>query len=957
MVARGSPRRLVEDPLRLSQRTGSVAIVHRLHQGRGTAIGVVTSAARLRVFAAACLICLALLAGGPVAAAGVRSRNGRVHVEAAGVRLDLERATGQPAAGGLTLTEGVKAAPVALGAPEEWRVTPTAAACTRRAEGGLSVETEFRTRGALEILLTFRNAGAARRLLEVSYAVPADGAGLRWWDGVLETRPRPAAITALSTMLRFPLSAAYGTESGVALGVNPNRILSAFATGAVQTPGGLFVSFATRLVVDPGQTVSLPLYAFAFRPRYGYLDAVQRVYALFPERFSMAAGVRARIIGGGGYLFSNRAARHLQIEYARRFGMGWEWAYCPAQIPGDWYADERFYDPNRGYAGDRDRHANAVKGSLDDYRRDMRERFQGGWPGTVLGFYMLPHAADEVVLKAFPDGRILDAKGQPTVVLKGWIKTDAVTRMTYPWGNAYGREVVREIRQIAEDFQPGAIAFDEAYIDNPQFGAGIEGEPARTWNEEGVYAGTQVALAHLADAIHQTRVRDCTLGAIFNKPFTYNTATRCDLAMHEWPPYENLDSIQPVRLMLGHKAYSWWHGAGVEKIVRWQDLAPEQVREAIAGMSDYVRLMSLRYGAFPMNLDVAGHRQLVEMMPVLAEMLRQGWQAVPAARSPRRLWLSRYGDGLRTSLVAGNPSPQSTPADLRVDLEYLGPGHFLFANTEGRPLRASSANGAATLSLGSLPGHAHAIAKALVQVQPDRPTTLAGSAQCAADPLQQGSVEATWEMGASAQGVVSVRLPNGAIPLSLTLNGVPAKFAAAGGAVRYRGNLPRRGRLRLVFRPRVVVEGPAEALREFPFVAGEKPLAVLLLPAAPTEQDRLTAARLSAYFEWYFHCRAKPDGHLWDLPAAGPTVRLPVVAAGQEPAGAPLVELRVAPGPASLSVSADGRRLLVRGATPTDREAAMLRLLHLLDAKYPFFGVLPSTPVFAKAGLAGKHLP
>ena len=55
---------------------------------------------------------------------------------------------------------------------------------------------------------------------------------------------------------------------------------------------------------------------------------------------------------------SNSECREGQWEEARRYGMGWEWAYCPAQIPGDWYADERFHDPNRGYAGNADNHVN-----------------------------------------------------------------------------------------------------------------------------------------------------------------------------------------------------------------------------------------------------------------------------------------------------------------------------------------------------------------------------------------------------------------------------------------------------------------------------------------------------------------------------------------------------------------------------------------------------------------------
>jgi hypothetical protein len=143
--------------------------------------------------------------------------------------------------------------------------------------------------------------------------------------------------------------------------------------------------------------------------------------------------------------------------------------------------------------GQTDAHRNGPKGSLDDYRRDLRERFHNGWWATNIAYYLLPHAADEMVLAEFPDGVIINAAGEPDKAMVGWIKPDATTHMTYPWGNSYGREVVREIGQIAEDFQPSAIGFDEAYGGLHHYGPGIEGEPARAWDDEGgVYSSTQV---------------------------------------------------------------------------------------------------------------------------------------------------------------------------------------------------------------------------------------------------------------------------------------------------------------------------------------------------------------------------------------------------------------------------------------------------------------------------------
>lgn len=892
--------------------------------------------------------------------ASVTAGGQTVTLRSGALTLTLARGDAQPAVGGLQVTEGVAATPVAWGAATAWEVTATAATCRREDPAGLECVQQCRTGEALRINLAFTNHGAKQRLLEVSYAVPLAGTGLTWWDGIVTAPPRPAAFVGLSSTLRFPLSAVYGGGAGVAVGVDPHRLLSTFATGAVPSATGLQAVFATRLVVDPGQTVTLPLYALGFTPRYGFRDAVQRTYGLFPDMFSMTRGIRPLIVGGGGYLFSSAEARHLQWEEARRYGMGWEWAYCPAQIPGDWYADERFYDPDRGYAGRRDSHVNVAKGSLEDYRRDMRERFRNGWPATVLGFYMLPHAADEVVLKAFPDAVITDAQGNQAGAMKGWIKRDSTTHMTYPWGNAYGQEVVREIRQIAQDFQPGAIAFDEAYVADQQYGAGIAGDPARAWNEQGVYATTQVALAHLGDAIHATRVREYTLATIFNKPHTYNTATRADVAMHEYPPFINPDTYAYMRLLAGHKPTSWWHGATLEDVIRWQELSPDQIREAAVGMTDFMRLSCLRFGAFPMNMDAIGRKQLIQMMPVLTEMLRAGpegptgWQPVPAATAAPELWLSRYGAGGRSFLVAGNPTTKPVTGALRVDTGYLGAGHFLFSDYAGRPLEVRSAGGHAELDLGTLDAHADRIARALLQVETAAATTVSGSAQCTPEPLATGIVQAQFTLDKPGPGRLTINLPDGATPQALTLNGKPVKPALAGAAVRYAGPLARRNDLRLTYRPSVAVTAPEAALLAFPFVGAGEATAKIETPAQPAEQDSFTARRIASYFEWYYRRQSDLVSPPWDLVKVGRVVKLPVCAAGQGQPG-PVVAL-VAKPEAAVNLSPDGQRLEISGPTPDARETAMLRLLSLLDHKYECYGGMPSTPALIKADLAGKPL-
>ncbi|NLF18537.1 MAG: hypothetical protein GX595_14985, partial [Lentisphaerae bacterium] len=682
-----------------------------------------------------------------------------IRVSAGALTLSLARATGQPSAGGLAITEGPQAAPVALGEAQDWRLRPDGLSYRRdEAAGGLAVAVAMRTAGTDAILveLALSNAGTRPRLLEVRWSAAVAGAGLTAWDG---RDGRPATFPEYrggDLSLRLPLSVAYHAGGGVAVGLDPSRPLSTFRNRFEPTADGGLAGFSTRLVVDPGAAVALPLCAFAFTPTFGHLDAVQRWYGLYPGCFTIHPEVRPSLIGGGGYLQSQQTTRELQWEEARRFGMTWEWAYCPAQTPGDWYADERFYDPEKGYAGPTDAHRNGPKGSLDDYRRDMRERFHRGWWATNLAYYMLPHAADETVLAAFPDGVVLDAKGQRHPKIVGWIKPDATTRMTYPWGNAYGQEVVREIEQITGDFGPAAIGFDEAYGGLRHYGPGIAGDPARAWDDEGkIYASTQVALAHLGDVIHRQRVRGYAVACVFNKPTSINTAVRCDIGMHEHPPYENVDAIGPLRLLLGHKPMSWWSPLKTWEVLDWQRLDAAQIRAGMQGMYAYVRLASLRYGAFPMGHQVRGVRSMVALMPVLSELLREGWQPTPAATAHVDLWLSRYGTGVETFLVAGNPKRSQRPGELRVIESYLE-GQTLFADYHGGPLTVRSADGVSTPDLSPLDGHQHRLARALVQVVSDTPAALRGSAAMDWQPLARGTVRGSWQAARDRVGTLRV---------------------------------------------------------------------------------------------------------------------------------------------------------------------------------------------------------
>ncbi len=840
-----------------------------------------------------------------------------------------------------------------------------------REQGGTLVVRDARQRRepaiALHHSFSFTNEGDQTRLLDVIFPWKPQLRDARWWDGRHERAPAEPEFEVAGMSFRLPMSTALGYDRvvtwtprpspGVALALDPDCLLSTWTTGASGEEFVGALSFRTRIVLDPGQTVGVPLVVFTFPHEDGFRGAVQRYYELFPERFSVAEGTRPSLIGGGGYLFSRKLTRELQWEEARRFGMGWEWAYCPAQTPGDWYADERFYDPEKGYSGDVDRHRNTVPGSLEDYRRDLRERFQRGWWRTNIAYYMLPHAADLSVLEQFPDGVMVRKSGEPSGISVGWIKPDAQTRMTHPWANSYGQEVLREIEQIAQDYEVAAIGFDEANMDGPHYGAGIDGDPARAWDDEGrVYCAMQVALARLGEHIHQQTVRGYTMATVMNKPTSYPTATRADVGMYEWPIWEQTDGIEELRLLMGHKPMSWWKPPLPEKILAWETMSPNEIRAGVAGIYDYIRLMSLRWGAFPMNMQVWDVEESVKLMPVLSEMLREGWQAAPQFTADKRLWTARYGQGVRSFFVLANPTRESVPAQIRPRSTSLGSvspdwHDTLFCAYDGSErTRERDERESSVIPLPDLGPHEYAILRAAVELAGAKGLT--GSALMALDGLSEGTLDAAWTAAKAFEGTITARIPDRATPLTMVVAGEEREFEPLDGAVRWTGALPAEGSLRVTWRPEVSVEAAREQIAGFPFVGEGDALATIVLPADPTDRDRYVAEHLSIYFDYWQRRQEQPFGQVSMLSDVEPGPRLPVVETASAEIG-PRIVFAQAIRP---TVQIDGQTLVIAGPDDAAREAAMLRLLELLDARYPHAGAFPEHPMYQKAGMVGRTL-
>ena len=188
------------------------------------------------------------------------------------------------------------------------------------------------------------------------------------------------------------------------------------------------------------------------------------------------------------------------------------------------------------------------------------------------------------------------------------------------------------------------------------------------------------------------------------------------------------------------------------------------------------------------------------------------------------------------------------------------------------------------------------------------------------------------------------------------MNGTPRKFASVGSVVRYEGRIPAKGALQLTYRPRVRVDASAGDVAEFPFVVDGKPAASVVLPLTPTDHDRYLAEHVSIYFDYWTRRQSMPSSACSGLSHVpeGPT--LPIVEADDKPLTENRIVFASQPGGPVVSLSAAGRTLTMAGPRSADREAAMRRLLAILDRRYPFYGALSASPLHERVGLTGRPL-
>jgi len=487
-----------------------------------------------------------------------------------------------------------------------------------------------------------------------------------------------------SIMQTFPLAASYDENSGCALGLSPDSIVSYMHNGIRQGGSGTELFFRTRVVVDAQRPQSISFCLMSFQPTFGWRDAVQEYYQQFPSYFRPAIGVDERIYGIGGYFVSTHVTRNLEIHSGRQLGLNWEWSYCPWNLAGNWYIEAEEWQPEDGYMH-WDKYWQRRRCSYEEYHFAESQRFVSGNRQAAMFFYILVKDTAKELVHRYPDACRVKDNGQTVEdsYLFSLPDNKNKTILSFAYGSGLADYLERELRLVAENYQISGFALDMTNWSAYEYcQAQYHFAMGRSFDTDGkIYTADSVLPIPFAQYIHTLKKGDKTIAVMMNHALENQPALPvfyADAVMFEGTPENQIDNFRSLRLMSGQKPLTFWGslGRGNVNAINW-DLAqdPAIKGQIFSGLAQYLLFYCLRYGASPMNWAVAYQDGdfFAPWLEIIRDIKKEGWQVVPAlsCQPQKELWFGRFGIGLDSIFTISNPGTETVDTTLLLHRRYL----------------------------------------------------------------------------------------------------------------------------------------------------------------------------------------------------------------------------------------------------------------------------------------------
>lgn len=586
--------------------------------------------------------------------------------------------------------------------------------------------------GEYKLVFSVKEQEKKPRLIRVELektAVMSDGA---FWDG-FEERKLSEGVTLKRNKLMdtFPLACVYDSRNGVALGISADSVTGNITSKTLLADGKVVLRYGSKVVVDNRRDQELGFVAFEFNPEFGWKNAVQDYYAMYPKQFLPTEGVDERIYGVGGYIALSSGYSGYELHPRRFDRMSWEWTYAPWVMAGEWFPEEQdnnesIYGPelvNRGILGTFKPAGQPV--SWKEYQDIYKEYFASSSRAVAPLFYILVKGVNNKLIGKFPDSQFRDADGR----LMGSSVGDSVkpdfgnTGIVFAYGTGLQQYLERKIRLAVENYDISGFSFDMANYGLNNYGpAQMNYGVARCFDEKGrVFTGDYALPIFFADYIHGLKRDGKTMAVYMNLAWSGAvafTAFHADGVMFEGCPSNGASQIALERLMCGKKPMTLWGGVGnglSSPFIDREGLkhSPGLVRTVTGQLAQLALQYSLKYGLSAQTW-ASLHPTIRPWLDVVLAIQKAGWNPVPAIKGPgsEKLWIGRFGEGAETIITISNPERETIKAELELINSYLGKGRYLLVAESGTVLKQRIISGRTQFHL-ELPPKGIAILRAV----------------------------------------------------------------------------------------------------------------------------------------------------------------------------------------------------------------------------------------------------